>query len=412
MDQAGLPALLLACLRVEYQAETYSQCAQLSATAWAQLYALAVDQRVSSLLWQRLTIHGLTPLIPDAMRQALQEQYYEFTVGNLRLYHEVGAVLSRLRDQKIRVIVLKGAHLGAVIYANKALRQMNDVDLLFAQADVPAVAELLGAMGYQPDEAVVLERHFAAEHHLPRFAHAAHEATFEVHWQITYPHKAYPIVMADLWARAQPVTIAGVEVLALCPEDLLLHICEHATYHHLFEQGSRFLCDIDAIVRRYEAVLDWAALQSRAHQWGWRKGFQLALTLAQQLLATPIPANVLCQLQPTGVESTVVAQAVCQLFSAQRSAQIVSTEFAQMWETQSLRQKVQLIWARLFSPTLISQEYGVEPSSRKLYFYYPVRCKDLVVRYGYILWRLWRRDPLLNATTQRKHQLATWLAQP
>jgi Uncharacterised nucleotidyltransferase len=415
VDQTTLPALLLACLRVEYQVETYAQCAQLPAAAWAQLHALAVEQRVSSLLWQRLELHGLTTLIPAATRQAMQAQYYEFTVENLRLYHEVGQVLSRLRDQKIKVIVLKGAHLGAVIYANQALRLMNDVDLLFAQTDVPAVAALLASMGYQPDEEVVLERHFAAEHHLPRFAHAAHDATFEVHWRITYPDQASPLVMAVLWARAQPVTIAGVEVLALCPEDLLLHICEHATYHHLFAQGIRFLCDLDALIRRYAATLDWAAVQSRAAQWGWRRGVQLALTLAAQRLGTPVPPALLNQWPPApvpdAVSDAVLAQALDQLFADQNTAELVSNEFAQLWSTPSLRQKVGLIWGRLFAPTLIIQEYPVKPDSCKLYFYYLVRCKDLLVRYGHTLWRLWRRDPLLTATTARKQQLSAWLAQ-
>ena len=411
MDQTDLPALLLACLTLKLTEQAHAQLAELPVAAWAQLQELSLEQRVSSLLWQRLEMHGVATLIPAGTRQQLQNQYYDRTVANLRLYRELGIVLSRLRAQHIPVIVLKGAHLGSVVYPNKALRMMNDFDLLFAHADVPAVAAIFQALGYAGDEALVLERHFATDHHLPRFAKADSPASFEAHWLITYPDKTYTIVTDELWARAQPATIAGIDVLALCPEDLLLHICEHATYHHLLEQGIRFLCDIDAIVQRYAEVLDWTAVQTRAQAWGWTKGVYLALALARQWLTTPIPDAVLESLQTENIDSRQIDQAIGQLFADQREALTISSDFAQMWGAQSLSQKIQIIWQRLFAPARIVQRYPVRPGSIKLYLYYPIRCKDLLVRYGHTLWRLWRRDPLLTETTQSKHLLGEWFEQ-
>lgn len=66
MEQPNLPALLLACLTVELTEQTRTPYAQLPAPLWVQLQELAVEQRVSSLLWQRLNQHQLTPLIPAA----------------------------------------------------------------------------------------------------------------------------------------------------------------------------------------------------------------------------------------------------------------------------------------------------------------------------------------------------------
>lgn len=36
--------------------------------------------------------------------------------------------------------------------------------------------------------------------------------------------------------------------------------------------------------------------------------------------------------------------------------------------------------------------HQVPQDSARIYFYYPVRMKDLFFRYGYTLWRLFRRD--------------------
>jgi len=411
MEQVKLPALLLACLAVERHAATDRNCAQLAEDEWAQLHDLALQQRVSSLLWQWLTVHERTSLIPAAMRQRMQDDYYALAKANLRLYHDTGQVLRQLRAQAIKVMVLKGIHLGSTVYPNAALRQMNDVDLLVDQSDVPAVAAILHTLGYRCDEELVLTRHFATDHHLPRFTKAGSDASFEVHWLITYPDKAYTIPTAELWQRAQPVTVAGVTVLALGPEDLLLHICEHATYHHLLEQGIRFLCDIDALVRRYGTTLDWAAVQARATAWGWTKGVYLALTLARQLLNSPIPDAVICQLQPANANPALIDQAISHLFADQSEAATVSTEFAQMRGSAAWRTKFHLLGQRLFDPARIVQRYPVRPDSWQLYCYYPVRVKDLALRYAHTLWRLWRRDHALTATTQSKHTLATWFEQ-
>ena len=420
MDQSTLPALLLACLTVEGSAEIDSVCAQLAPDEWEQLHELALVQRVSSLLWQRLVRHGRADLLPAATQQRMADHYYAMTVENLRLYHETGQILQQLHAHKIPVVVLKGVHLGAAVYPNPALRLMNDVDLLFAQADVPAVAALFEALGYTSDEPLLLERHFATDHHLPRLTKAGGTVGFEVHWRITYPEQGDTVVVAEFWPRTQPVTVAGVTVLAFCPEDLLLYICAHATYHHHLEQGIRFLCDIDAIAR-CDTVLDWVAVTERAKRWGWTKGVGLALTLAQQRLKTPIPDAVLrhlhadaldpAMLDQAMLDQAMLDQAIAQLFADQSESLTVSIEFAQMWAASSWRQKIQLVGARLFAPARIIQRYPVQPGSCKVYLYYPVRTKDLLVRYFQTLWRLWRGDPLLTATTQRKQQVAAWFKQ-
>lgn len=411
---------LWTCLKVEWTATTYASLAHLSTEEWADLFALARQQGILPLLWQRIQSSGHQHLIPTTVSQPVQERVYTETLRNLRLYHELGLILASLRAEKIQVIVLKGVHLAATVYPNQALRYMHDIDLLFRPADVPAAVAVLHALEYQPDAPIVWAKHLATEHHLPRFGKPDVVAGVEIHWTITHPKQSYTITLDELWSRVVPVTLAGVEVLGLCPEDLLLHICEHATYHHQCLQRMRFLCDIDALVRHYGGSLDWAQVQQRAQDYHWAKGVHLALLLAQQLLATPVPSTVLRQLQTDGFNAQLTNLAIDLFFTEQTITASVSYDFAKLSMATSWAEKAKIIGRRLWLPRqIVAHAYAIPRQSPKLYFYYLVHYKNLLLRYSGKLWRLWRKDPVLLciissnlALTDRKTALSQWLEQP
>ncbi|MFN8492590.1 MAG: nucleotidyltransferase family protein [Caldilineaceae bacterium] len=421
MEQNELWTLLWACLKAQWTAETPASLALLSADEWGELFTLAGQQGVFSVLWHRLQSNGQQNQIPVPLHQRMQDRTYAASVRNLRLYHELGVILTGLRAQNIKVIVLKGAHLAATVYPHPGLRSMNDIDLLFLPTDVLAAVDVLQALGYQPSTPILWGNNLAAERHLPRFGKPGDVvAGVEVHWALTPPGQAYTIGMDEWWARATPMVLAGVEVFGLCPEDLLLYICEHATYQHQFLQRMRFLCDIDMLVRHYAHALDWAQVQQRAQDYHWAKGVHLALLLAQQLLATPVPSTVLQQLQAPGFSAHLTAIAIEQSFADYAAAGAISDYFAQLSVASSWREKAKIVWRRLWLPPQTIARFHTSPgSSSKLYVTYLARYKDLLMRYSGKLWRLWRKDPtLLNIIginleiASRKAELTEWLEQP
>lgn len=380
---------------------------------------LARQQGVLPVLWQRLQSYGQLSLVPAVLAQRMQEQVTAATVRNLRLYHELGVILSSLRQENLAVIVLKGAHLAATVYPDPALRYMNDIDLLLHPADLPAAFAVLQALGYQPAILIDWAKHLATDHHLPRFGKPGVVAGVELHWTITRPNQPYTIVLDGLWVRATPVTLAGVTVRGLCPEDLLLHICEHASYHHHFLQRMRFLCDIDALVRHTAEEMDWGQVQQRAQDYRWTKGVYLALLLAQQLLATPVPQAVLEQLQAAGFAAQLTEIALDQFFADQTAAGIISADFAQFSVAQTWREKVQIVWRRLWLPSsIIANQFDISPHSPQRYLYYLVHYKNLLIRYGGKLWQLWRKEQALLdlagshiALNHRRAMVTQWLEQ-
>lgn len=400
---------LLLCLKAVWSTAHTTTLAQLTPEQWQALVTWAQQQRVAALLYHRLRQHGLDKLIPPAIYAQLKTYYQQVAVNNILLYHQVKQLMAQLQSEQIPAILLKGAYLGGAVYEVITLRQMVDVDLLVRPEDLAQVITIVTALGYQPVQPIEdLQPYLAHKHHLPPFV-KANAPSLEIHWNITKPNLSYTIDHSELWARAQNAVVNGSAVMTLAPEDLLLHVCLHATYQHWLEQDIRFLCDVDAICRRFALTFDWEQFTQRAVQWGWSRGVYLALQLAHDRLETPIPPHVLATLQPEQAK-TLVAEAKIRLDTARTTqSYLTSHDFCEVWEEERLLDKLRKAIGRVFiSRDRLACIYPVAVDSPKIYLYYPVRLVSLLTRYGRVMYQL-QRQKSADLVYTRKAALITWL---
>ncbi len=401
-----------ACLQAEWSDSTIATLATLTPAQWQALVTLAEQQQVAPLLYHQCKRHQTKIVLPPAIKPMLHAYYYRNGARNTLLWHELGAILDSCQQHEISVLVLKGAALIGKVYDNKALRVMADLDLLLPEAAIGRAVDLLLARGYQAKSQIGTEitDHFTILHHLPPFVHPISKICVELHGTIAPPNRRYSIDSADLWANARPLSKAGSTALTLAPEDLLLYTCMHATYRHLFELGARFLCDVDAIVHHYQAELDWDRLVARAKAWHWDNGVFLGLALAQRLLATPIPAATLRSLQPPDFDEQLVEEALILLFDDEQITTAVDGEFADKWTNLPWHVKVGKGVRMLFlSRRKMATHYPSAPDSFKIFLYYPVRVKDLLVSNLPRVRLLWQKEPDVAEMIQRKSRLTRWL---
>lgn len=385
----------------------------LTPVQWHALIALAEQQRIAAQLYQRLIDHGLLFLLPAAAAVRLRAAYRTNAMRNLNLYSDLVQFLKALQVAAIPAIVLKGTYLAHAVYPNLAQRYMVDFDLMVYEDALPTVIEIAATLGYHPIAPVILDNSKALHHHLPRFVKPHGVASVEIHWTITRPDQAYTITMAGLWERAQPFSLPGVTSLALSHEDLLLHLCLHATYHHHFLQGVRPLCDITETVSRYGETMDWDALCQRAQAWGWSKGVYLALYLAKVFLNAAIPEPVLTALEPAHVSPQLVAIAKTHLFAAyEQFGTGTSSEFMQVVGEGSLPARLRLLWHRMFlSRPELAYVYHLPVDSPKLPLYHFVRLWELLLRYRRLVWQWLCGDAEFSHTKRQRNDFIQWLEQ-
>ena len=324
----------------------------------------------------------------------LRQSYLVTAAGNVRHYHELTKVLRMLRNEGIAVIVLKGAHLAEIVYGNIGLRPMCDVDLLVRKDDLSKAQRRLMEAGYYPfNNRLPLDIHWSIEHNIV---------------------PPLPIDVEELWERAEACSIADQNVLVLSPEDLLLHLCIHLSFHHLFSFAAlRTLCDIRETIRHYATRIDWGIVGERAKEWKVSKGVEISLLLARKLLDADVPDTVFPTHKNQHLDS-YIQWAVHQIFHGGADRDLLSPFFCFLWRPVSMRQKAAHLLKFMIPPSEhVSERFQTTHGSRKNYLSYITRVKEHFGEYAQATWKMLTRDPETIQQVTRQNQntaMREWLS--
>jgi len=270
-------------------------------------------------------------------------------------------------------------------------------------------------MGYGPTERHSIKAQCAACHGLTPFK-KPNAITIDVHWTINPIGSPFTVNLDELWERARPCTIDGLNALALSPEDLLFHLCLHTTYQPKLQWNLRHLWDIPETITYFQDEIDWERLFRRTRQWGANKPVFLALYFARELLGATVPVEQRDRIKPDGFDSQVITWAKEQIFEESKvvgKPVFTSPFFAKLWDTRPFREKVVIFLKRVFPPPeFMERTYFVPSRSIQMYLFYLIRLKDLMVRFGPTTWRLWRGDKRVEPVRKnlnRKTTLIEWM---
>ena len=287
-------------------------------------------------------------------------------------------MLECLLSDGIPVIVLKGAYLAEAVYDDPALRTMSDADLMVRKTELTKARTILQAMGGIQQHLEDVESCCEYEPHLPTIL--VRELPVDVHWTIVIPKGPFRVDSSDLWDRARPATIAGVEALTLSPEDTLLHLCLHFSHKH-YMSGLRFLCDITQVIQRMRHQIDWTQVTGRAHAWGAARHVGLTLHLARSMLGAGVPDAAMEQLVPGGIDPRILEAAFESIFELGMGYGQWMPFFDLLGEG-SVVGKARLSWRRVFlSRKEMAERYPMSRNSRLLFPYYVLRIRDGIGTY-------------------------------
>ncbi|HJU89317.1 MAG TPA: nucleotidyltransferase family protein [Gemmatimonadaceae bacterium] len=400
--------LLLAALRAGREPDAAAAIRQFDNHEWLTVIRHAAWHRVMPLLYHRLAAQRA--VVPHDSLERLHQAYLAAAGENLRLFGQIAELLAALDAADVPVIALKGAGLAEEVYRNIALRGMRDIDILVRTHDLEYVTELMHRLGYEQSEPADIASVRSTFHHLPRFTRP-HSVGVEVHWTLELPTSPFRIDLDRVWNRSRRTRIAGQEARVLAPEDLLLHLCLHASYHHHFRVRLRHLTDIAATVERYESALRWSVLVNRASEWGAERFVYTTMSLAAELLGAPIPADVLTAFDHDAEDEEVVRIAGDFVLAAPVELPIA---YRTARASHGIGAKAAVYLDSLFPPPgRLRELYGVKEGSWTLPLYYFVRPVDVARRFGRVLAQLGRQSDRLPLSLEREHNgvlIDGWIA--
>ena len=412
---------LLAILRHDDACDTGVRMRDLPSQTWEGILEVALAHGVAPLLHRALQSSGTLTAIPDHIRECMEENRRAIAFANLRNLGELGRIAQALRERNIPVIVLKGLHLAELVYRDISLRPMVDLDLLVPSVQRRTAMMILREQGYKFEEST-LEHGFehmpldAVESLLDRkyhvgMIHGELGIAVEIHWNLADPLHPYSPPIEDIWNSAVPARVGGTDTLVMSPEYLLLHVCAHLAYNHVFAFSLRALCDVVEILCAYPA-LDWTATVERGRRYGWRRGVAVALQLAKDELGAAVSEEALSSISGSALEANLLTDARAHLIAAAAMPDHIraAPNFMDFAGRREFAAKLKIAWSRLFVRRAeLALIYGVPEHSAYLGIYYVARLFDLTRRYAATIWGLSVAESDLHEMTDRHARLARWL---
>lgn len=309
--------LLLCCARTcmdSVRAERIKTLLQ-EALDWVYLLRTARPHGMLPLLYWSLNT-TYPEAVPKATLQQLRHYFYANAGHNLFLTDTLLKLLQLFEMHGIPAVPFKGPTLAALAYGNLALRESGDLDILVHRQNVLRIQELLSSQGYQPQNPLAGSQataYLQSAYYVFVRGSGTDLVTVDLQWRMIAESFAFPLDTTCSWERLELVCLAGTTVHSLSSEDLLLVLCVHGAKH--FWERLMWICDIAEMIRAHEGI-DWERLIEQACRLGSRRMLALGLSLANDLLGTTLPKEVLQKIQADPVVKSLVASVHAHLFSA------------------------------------------------------------------------------------------------
>lgn len=266
-----------------------------------ELDLLVREARHANLLGRLFHRIDRTALSTDAGVRALAHTQSAATMAqrqHVSIRHEAKQLRDTLAKLDLQLVLLKGAAYVLGDLPASQGRVFADIDILVPKASLGPVEAELMLGGWMSSTTNAYDQRYYRRwmHELPAMQHVRRGTTLDVHHTILPPTSRLHPDPAALLADSREVNgLPGIRTLAPC--DMVLHSATH-----LFHEGEpdnllRDLSDLDLLLRHFslEEPEFWAHLQARAEQLELSQPLRLALRYTRQLLATPVPDDVLRQ---------------------------------------------------------------------------------------------------------------------
>jgi hypothetical protein len=329
--------LVLLCARTQVDEQTSARIQAIAASPeevdWDYVYALARRHSVVPLVYFQLNANAV-PVPPDKLAR-FKDNYQSNAARNLLLTAELGNVLQSLEAAGIEAVPYKGPALAVYAYGNLMLRRFVDLDILVRKADVSRAKEILMSEGFvcgAPWTSVQQALLLRTQHNLA-MSREEGRLVVELHWEVVSGLFASSLQAEEFWGRLSTMTLNNATVKSLATEDLLLSLCVHGS-KHLWERLA-WICDVAQIMKSQE-VIDWDTLFQRAEATGSARMLLLGLSLANNLLDAPLPAQAQSRVESDSVVPGLVSEVSRRLFaSGEPMAITIGQSFRFNWAVRS-----------------------------------------------------------------------------
>ncbi len=318
--------------------------------------------RVACIVQDIGHLEQVAPKVRDHLNSALR-----VTESNrLSVLQEVRKVRGALAEQRIPVVLLKGAAYIAGNLAAAPGRLLTDIDIMVPVGQLQVAERELVAHGWMPTKFEAYDQRYYRQwmHELPPLRHLERGTNLDVHHTILPPTAALKPDVNKLWEEVVALpSYRGVFVLS--PADMILHSATHLFHDGELENGLRDLVDLDALIRQCGNDGSFPdRLVQRAVELDLSRPLFYALRYCTALLATPFPKKASILARKKGSPSSLlvrlmdglIVQSICAVFVNETSKMTQIAKFAMYVRSHYLRMPIYLLIPHLIRKQFFFKE--------------------------------------------------------
>ena len=259
---------------------------------WSRLTAWASKFGVCALLYRQLSHKRFSKRMPLEALEALGGGYTKTAIRNLLIYNQLERIISIFHQQKIPLILLKGAYMAKNVYGDIGLRPMQDLDIMCRREDRMAAEKILSELGYRQlafGFEATLKTPFDDTTFYPP-AEKKKDVHIDLHVDPFSKLRLDPALAESIWESALPLSPENPQLFTLSPEYQLLHLCHHL-HKHLVSGNIMlyWLSDIHETIKRYQGRINWDTFLSIAYERGIGVEVRDILHLVETHWRIPLP---------------------------------------------------------------------------------------------------------------------------
>lgn len=314
-------------------------------------------------------------ILPEKTKLALKAYQFNIISYNAQLYNEFDLLANACSAKGIFIAPLKGIYLAEKMYPDANVRQLSDIDVLFAPQDKVAFLSTADELGW----AIKTHQYKSKFHEKYQSFHAPYQGykgklTLDIHNKLMPELFSFRMPIEEVIARCQPVPFRTATILELDPIDLIIYTALHA-YKHLFfgELKVSSLVDVYLLVQQHANQLTSEELTARCTSYSAKKEVFTILGCVRSIM--PLSQNDFLATLPITESETLIERVLFHVIEGTKisfSDQLRINLFHRHTERFSWKQ-LQLNWYDIF-PSKVYLEFAESKNSYwKNWFYRNLR---------------------------------------
>ncbi len=380
VERISARKFILDALHLDRNLPTLAAAQQMLPEDWDYVSKTARLHRLGPMLHDRLGNEVYGDVIPQKVKVQFKMSQRKNAMRNLKIYRELLTVTKILEAENIPSIALKGAYLARFSYPNSGLRPMRDLDLLLKPEQVVEAFKLLKKHGYEPKSGGLPEAYLAQGKHLSPLI-SPEGVCIELHHRLVALNDKFDYLTSfdgGIWERSVVKMLGGIHVNFLCHEDMLLHLCIHATLDHQLDLGPLALVDVALLIEAKQ--IDWQDFVKIVISGNWQRYTLPLLYLAKKHLGANVPEEVLEAFGCKQCKLLWLDGAEYLLFADLENLHLLRSHLNQVLDTGGRGREFVFLSGIVFaSRSVIAQHFPVEADSPIVLIYYPLYWLRLLI---------------------------------